>query len=73
MLKLARETVSLVKYSKVFVGGRGEIDIVGLDENGNCGRCHSSNKKVENYSMMWHDGDIVCQDCGGYVRMFDAG
>lgn len=63
----------MTDYPKVFVEGRGLIDNVGVDEQGYCGRCHSHNITVENHSLMWHDGDIVCQDCGGYVRMFDAG
>ena len=61
------------EYKKVHVEGRGLIDRVGTDDVGACGRCHSKNLQVENHSGMWHDGDIVCQDCGGYVRMFDAG
>lgn len=38
-----------------------------------CRQCGSEDTRVENHSMMWHDGDIVCNDCGRYVRMFDAG
>jgi hypothetical protein len=29
--------------------------------------------KVINYNMMWHDGDVVCETCNGYIRMYDAG
>jgi hypothetical protein len=29
--------------------------------------------RVENHSLMWHDGDVVCAVCGGFIRRFDAG
>jgi hypothetical protein len=29
--------------------------------------------EVVNHSMMWHDGDVICVTCGGYVRSYDAG
>lgn len=38
-----------------------------------CPQCGSENTKVENYDAMWHDGDLVCQDCGTFVRGWDAG
>jgi hypothetical protein len=38
-----------------------------------CVKCGSHNTSVKNYNMMWHDGDITCDDCGEYVRMYDAG
>jgi len=38
-----------------------------------CPHCGSDHTSVKNYNMMWHDGDITCDDCGGYVRMYDAG
>lgn len=38
-----------------------------------CPECQSRNNSVHNYSMMWGDGDVVCDDCGTYVRGFDAG
>jgi hypothetical protein len=38
-----------------------------------CPACASSNTSVHNYNMMWHDGDVKCDDCGTYVRMYDAG
>lgn len=37
-----------------------------------CATCGSHNVHVENYSMMWHDGDVFCEN-GHYVRMWDAG
>lgn len=40
---------------------------------GVCPKCGSGNTSVHNYSMMWHDGDVICDDCGTYVRGYDAG
>lgn len=37
-----------------------------------CSVCGSRDLHVENYSMMWHDGDVVCHN-GHLVRMYDAG
>lgn len=38
-----------------------------------CGDKDSKNREVRNYSMMWHEGDIHCTVCGGFIRTFDAG
>ncbi len=48
----------------------------GFAENSpNCPKCDSPPEKhtVENYDMMWHDGDVVCTECGTKVRNYDAG
>lgn len=37
-----------------------------------CATCDSTALHVENYSSMWHDGDMVCEN-GHYVRAYDAG
>jgi hypothetical protein len=37
-----------------------------------CGSC-PKHHEVRNYSMMWHEGDIHCNICESYVRLFDAG
>ena len=30
--------------------------------------------RMVNYSMMWHEADIICDNCdGGFVRYWDAG
>jgi len=41
----------------------------------NCPNCDSPPQEhtVENYDMMWHDGDVVCTKCGTKVRNYDAG
>ena len=28
---------------------------------------------VINHSLMWHDGDVVCERCRCFIRSFDAG
>ena len=37
-----------------------------------CLECGSERLHVRNHSMMWHDGDVHCEN-GHYVRMYDAG
>lgn len=37
-----------------------------------CCECGSTTLTLRNYSMMWHDGDIYCEN-NHYVRMYDAG
>lgn len=32
-----------------------------------------SGTEMFNYSMMWHEADICCADCGKFVRFWDAG
>jgi hypothetical protein len=29
--------------------------------------------RVIDYDMMWHDGKVVCANCGQYLRDYDAG
>lgn len=41
--------------------------------NNTCSECGASDNRMENYSMMWHEGDIVCNKCDTWVRGFDAG
>jgi uncharacterized protein (TIGR02996 family) len=38
-----------------------------------CPSCGGDNHEVRNHSLMWHDGDVFCMDCGAYVWMYDAG
>lgn len=38
-----------------------------------CPECGGTDTRMENYSMMWHEADIVCNGCDTYVRMWDAG
>ena len=38
-----------------------------------CPECGGTKLRLENYDMMWHDGDLVCEACDTYVRMWDAG
>lgn len=38
-----------------------------------CPECGGTELRMENYSMMWHEADLVCEACDTYVRMWDAG
>jgi len=40
-----------------------------------CPECNSapSNHRLENYSAMWHEGDVYCNQCNSFVRDWDAG
>jgi hypothetical protein len=38
-----------------------------------CPACASQRTSVQSFNEVWRDGDIFCDDCGAYVRMFDAG
>jgi len=38
-----------------------------------CPECGGTELRMENYDMMWHEADLVCQACDTYVRMWDAG
>jgi hypothetical protein len=35
--------------------------------------CEQSLPTMVNYSMMWHEADIVCAHCTGFIRYWDAG
>lgn len=36
-------------------------------------KCRIPEPIVINYSLMWRDGDVVCQKCKNYIKNFDAG
>lgn len=36
-------------------------------------KCNSPRKGFYNYSMMWHEADIICENCDGFIRFWDAG
>jgi hypothetical protein len=38
-----------------------------------CPECLSTNCHVEDYDITWQDGEVVCSDCGTYIRGYDAG
>ncbi len=38
----------------------------------NCG-APPGEHEVQNYSMIWHDGNVYCKKCNAYVRAYDAG
>jgi hypothetical protein len=48
------------------------------NDNLNCGCnkqkiCEHKNQTVTNYNPMWKDGDVICKDCGKFIRTWDAG
>jgi ribosomal protein L37AE/L43A len=48
------------------------VNPVGIPEK--CPHCKKPLvTRVDNYSAMWHDGDVVCDKCGGFIRSYDAG
>lgn len=38
-----------------------------------CPECASDNTSCHNYNSIWNDGNLVCDDCGTFVRIWDAG
>jgi uncharacterized Zn finger protein (UPF0148 family) len=38
-----------------------------------CPECGSVEFKMLDYSLIWHDGNIHCAQCGKFIRRFDAG
>ena len=38
-----------------------------------CKKCGGTEFEMRNYSMVFHDGDIHCVNCGEFLRDFDAG
>lgn len=47
-------------------------DKVKVDYDRKC-ECDKQVPIVVNHSLMWHDGDVICQNCTGYIRDYDAG
>lgn len=37
-----------------------------------CVKCGSQNTSVKNFDQRWRDGDITCDDCGEFIRYYDA-
>jgi hypothetical protein len=35
--------------------------------------CDKQEPIMVNYQMMWHEADIICGNCGGFIRYWDAG
>lgn len=46
--------------------------LVEVDYTNKC-QCEAPARKMVNYSMMWHEADIICANCGGFIRYWDAG
>jgi hypothetical protein len=46
--------------------------MVEVDYKNKCS-CDNQIPKMVNYSMMWHEADIICASCGRFIRYWDAG
>jgi hypothetical protein len=36
-------------------------------------KCDKQEPIMVNYQMMWHEADIICGNCDGFIRYWDAG
>jgi len=50
-----------------------EDKLDGIVDRNICPNCGSIDCRLENYDMMWHDGDVVCNKCNTRIRTYDAG
>lgn len=39
---------------------------------GTCPHCLSDNLIIADYDPVWNEGEIWCNDCGEYIRLFDG-
>lgn len=51
---------------------RNDSTKVKVDYERKCG-CEDRKPIMVNYDMMWHEADIVCGNCDGFIRYWDAG
>lgn len=35
--------------------------------------CSHTNEKLTDYHAAFHDGRVVCADCGKFIRFYDGG
>ena len=35
--------------------------------------CDDRKPLLVNHDMLWHDGDVICENCRGFIRFWDAG
>jgi len=47
--------------------------IIKVDYDDKCQCVNRSGTYAANYHMMWHEADIMCNDCAKFVRFWDAG
>jgi len=53
-----------------------EKGVVSLQDAGGpakCPECGCEEFEMRDYSPLWHEGDIHCAQCGGFMHHFDAG
>jgi hypothetical protein len=51
---------------------RNNSDKVVVDYERPC-ECEDRRPIMVNYDMMWHEADIICANCDGFIRYWDAG
>lgn len=44
-----------------------------LRKRNTCPECGSEKTEVTSYDPIWQDGHLTCQECGTFVRHYDAG
>jgi hypothetical protein len=57
----------------VFLGfNMKDLPQIDVDRKIKC-KCNNPKPQMVNYSMMWHEADIICNNCGKFIRYWDAG
>lgn len=63
-----------MEYTEILKdAGLEKARLLARQHDNSCPTCGGTETHMENYNMMWHDGDIVCTACNTYIRMWDAG
>jgi hypothetical protein len=62
------------KNPLIFAGATDGVGHILAPTTENCPKCGATPDTfyVANYSLIWHDGDVMCR-CGHRVRSYDAG
>jgi hypothetical protein len=50
----------------------GQPWVENIDYKDKCS-CDDQQPRQVNYEMMWHEADIICANCGKFIRFWDAG
>lgn len=63
-----------MQYADILKDGEHRASWAAARQHDNtCPECSGTKTRMENYDMMWHEADIVCDGCDTYIRMWDAG
>lgn len=49
------------------------LRLAARQHDNSCPACGGIRTRMENYSVVWREADIVCVDCDTYIRGWDAG